>query len=87
MDDAPIVCSNEKPKKTRKVKKLTDPRFNEKPNKSKHLKNYSFLYPKEMIENLKKREERSRLENELVKMGKKKFYMKKKHLKELEDDK
>lgn len=92
MSDAPIRRTNLKQKKKRsererEVKEIFDPRFIDKPNVSKHLKNYSFIYSKELLDKLNNREERSRLESELVSKGKKKFFMKKKHIKALEKPK
>lgn len=89
VDDPPHIFSNQKQKKKRSERdrqthEILDPRFIDTPNVSKHIKNYSFIYPKEMVETLKNREERFRLESELVQRGKKKFYMSKKHLKALE---
>lgn len=83
MDDKPLIFSNKK--KSKKEKCMTDPRFTDKPSTSRHVKNYAFLYGKDMVKTLRRREERSRLENELVKSGKKKFYMTKKQLKSLEE--
>ncbi|KAM0686299.1 hypothetical protein COBT_002480 [Conglomerata obtusa] len=85
--DPPEIYSTSRPKKIRidryEKKRILDPRFTDKPNPSKHIKDYSFLYSKNTLDSLRAREERNRLENELVKRGKQKFYMKKKHKKDI----
>lgn len=89
-DDKPTVCSNEKKKSQRdryENRRIHDPRFFDKPNTNKHIKDYAFLYPKKMVKKIYDREERNKLEEELVRKGKKKFFMNKKHLKEIEKDK
>lgn len=85
MNDKPFIFSNKK--KSTKKDSVADPRFTDKPSTSRHIKNYAFLYSKDMLKTLRKREERSRLENELVKSGKKKFYMTKKQMQKLEESK
>jgi hypothetical protein len=58
---------------------VLDPRFIVKGNVTKHIKDYSFLYPKNMIDEVGKREQRRNLEDELVREGKTPFFMKTKN--------